>query len=429
MILFMVFGWGKKKNQEQDISIQQEKEIKLSEIKSKVEEIRKLREKTILAEAKSFRKKIVEKLDEVSKIIKELEKDDLNVDDIDKHLEILVVRGKKQVIETIKRENSEKLEDLKSYDDVVSVTTKVTHRLKRIGDALGRHSRVIHIFAHKYAAKLKANLATLNSDRNELQKMIDNYTKLKTDASEINSKTTQYVDSKKKLVTNQDKIERTKHSIEEYSKKIDEATKNISDFKSGEKYLKYLETQKKLDSLDSEKNQIKSKIDNQFTKISRPLSRYEYGSSLEKPQKVLMEKLASNPFDVLSTQNNDDVIKILSAVRKGVEGGSISVRDSEKSIASIDETIEMLEQFIKEKSDFYAKQDTLKKELDSLDVSELKQKEDFLAKTKEDKADAESRVKKLEQEISQIQKNLPHIIMDIEVRLRRVSATKYRVLE
>lgn len=426
----MVFGWGKKKkSQETEISIQQEREIKLSDVKSKINEIQSLREKTILAEAKAFRKKIVDKLDEVSKIIKELEKDSLKVEDIDKHLEILVVRGKKQVIDTIKRENAEKLPDLKSYDDVVSLATIVSKRLKRFGDALGRQSRVIHIFAHKYAAKLKGNLAILNSDRSELQTLIDNYSKLTTSASEINEQIAKYAESKKRLQTNQTKINDAEDSIKEYEKNIAETNKSISDFKSGQKYLNYLETQKKLDSLSSEKNQIKSKIDTQFTKISRPLSRYEYGSSLEKPQKMLMETLASNPFDVLTPANKDDIIKILSAVRKGIEGGSISVKDSEKSIGNIDETIEMLDEFIKEKSEFTNKKINLQKELDTFDIKELKQKEDFLAKTESEKSDAESKIQRVSKEVSDIQKSLPQILTDIEKRLRNISATKYSISE
>lgn len=426
----MVFGWGKKKkSQETEISIQQEREIKLSDVKSKINEIQSLREKTILAEAKAFRKKIVDKLDEVSKIIKELEKDSLKVEDIDKHLEILVVRGKKQVIDTIKRENAEKLPDLKSYDDVVSLATIVSKRLKRFGDALGRQSRVIHIFAHKYAAKLKGNLAILNSDRSELQTLIDNYSKLTTSASEINEQIAKYTESKKRLQTNQTKINDAEDSIKEYEKNIAETNKSISDFKSGQKYLNYLETQKKLDSLSSEKNQIKSKIDTQFTKISRPLSRYEYGSSLEKPQKMLMETLASNPFDVLTPANKDDIIKILSAVRKGIEGGSISVKDSEKSIGNIDETIEMLDEFIKEKSEFTNKKINLQKELDTFDIKELKQKEDFLAKTESEKSDAESKIQRVSKEVSDIQKSLPQILTDIEKRLRNISATKYSISE
>ena len=425
----MVFGWGKKKNQEPDASIQEEKKIKLSEIKSKIDEIQSLRVKTIITEIKSFRKKIEENLDTISKIIKELEQDNLHVDDIDKHLEILVVRGKKQVIDTIKKENSEKLPDIKSYDDVLALTELLTQRLKRIGDVLGRQSRVIHIFAKKYAIKLKDHLAALNSDRSEMQTMIDKQTKLNDEASQIAQKITNYDESKMKLKETEKRITDMKNSIEEFEKKIVETTKSISKLKSGIEYSKYQETQKKLDSLSSKQNQIKSNIDFQFTKISRPLGRYEYGSSLEKPQKVLMEKLVVNPFDVLTTGNKNDIIKILSAVRKGVEGGTISVKDPEKSVASIDETIEMLDGFVKEILEFTDKKNNLQKELELFNIHELKQNEDFLAKTNLDKSDAESKIQSLEHEISEIKKSLPEILMDVEVRLRRVSSIKYHVVE
>ena len=425
----MVFGWGKKKNQEPETSIQEEKKIKLSEIKSKIDEIQSLRAKTIVTEIKSFRKKIEENLDAISNIIKELEQDNLHVDDIDKHLEILVVRGKKQVIDTIKKENSEKLPDIKSYDDVLALTELLTQRLKRIGDVLGRQSRVIHIFAKKYAIKLKDYLAALNSDRNELQTMIDMHTKLIDEVAQIVQQITHYDESKMKLKETEKRVTDMKNSIEEFEKKIDETKKSISKLKSGKEYSKYQETQQKLDSLSSEQNQIKSNIDLQFTKISRPLGRYEYGSSLEKPQKVLMEKLVVNPFDVLTTGNKNDIIKILSAVRKGVEGGTISVKDPEKSTASINETIEMLDGFVKETLEFKEKKNNLQKELELFNIHELKQNEDFLAKTNLDKSDAESKIQSLEYKISDIKTNLPEILTDVEARLRRVSSIKYHVVE
>jgi chromosome segregation ATPase len=425
----MVFGWGKKKNQEAETSNQEEKKIKLSEINSKIDEIQSLRAKTIITEIKSFRKKIDENLDEISKIIKELEQDNLHVDDIDKHLEILVVRGKKQVIDTIKKENSEKLPDIKSYDDVLALTELLTQRLKRIGDVLGRQSRVIHIFAKKYANKLKDYLAVLNSDRSKMQTMIDKHTQLIDDSSQIIQKITSYDQSKKKLIETEKRVTDMQNSIEGFEKKIDEIKKGILKLKSGIEYSKYQETQKKLDSLSSEQNQIKSNIDLQFTKISRPLARYEYGSSLEKPQKILMEKLVVNPFDVLTPGNKNDIIKILSAVRKGVGGGTLSVKDPEKSVASIDETIEMLEGFVKEISEFTEKKNNLQKELELFNIHELKQNENFLAKINIDKSDAELKIQSLEHEISEIKKSLPEILMDVESRLRRVSSTKYHVVE
>jgi len=142
-----------------------------------------------------------------------------------------------------------------------------------------------------------------------------------------------------------------------------------------------------------------------------------------------MEKLINNPFDVLTLANKDDIIKILSSVRKGVESGSLSVKDPQKSLSSIDETIEMLDGFVKEKSGFTEKKDTLEREIDSFNIDELKQKESLLARTNTGKSDAESIIRRVEQEIEEIKKSLPEILMDVEIRLRRISAIKYHVIE
>jgi len=72
----MVIGRGKnKKSFDYETTIREEKEIKLDEINSKVEEMQNLRKKSIVAESKTFREKIEYKLYEISKIIKELERD------------------------------------------------------------------------------------------------------------------------------------------------------------------------------------------------------------------------------------------------------------------------------------------------------------------------------------------------------------------
>jgi len=98
-------------------------------------------------------------------------------------------------------------------------------------------------------------------------------------------------------------------------------------------------------------------------------------------------------------------------------------------LSSIDETIEMLDGFVKEKSGFVEKKATLQREIDSYNIGELKQKENLLTRTNIDKSDAESRIQRVEQEIEEIKKSLPQILMDVEIRLRRISAIKYHVME
>ena len=140
-----------------------------------------------------------------------------------------------------------------------------------------------------------------------------------------------------------------------------------------------------------------------------------------------MEKLIENPFNVLTSQNRDDIIKILSAVRKAVESGSVSVKDTERALNHIDETIEMLDNMISQTTEFSNKKKILEKELGIFDTKQLKHMENNLDKAENNKTDAEEKIKKLESEISNIKKSIPHILMDIETKLRSTSATKYSI--
>ena len=94
----MVFGWGKKKAQQVPEEIPQHKEIQLSEVKKITEDLLDLRKTQTITEIKSIRNQTSPLIKELANIAKTLEKDNLKVEDIDKHLRIIVVRGKKQVI-------------------------------------------------------------------------------------------------------------------------------------------------------------------------------------------------------------------------------------------------------------------------------------------------------------------------------------------
>ena len=425
----MVFGWGKKKTQKQesDIQVGQEKEISFEEIPEVLDEIQSLRTKTIISEAKSFRKNIESHREEILKIAYQLEKDDLKIDDFDKHLQILVVRGKKLVISTIKRETTEKLPEISSYDDISSLLRQLSQLLKRIGDVLGKQSRVIHIFAKKYAGHLKQHLAVLESERKEFQTMVDNYGSLEESISSVFQKIKHYKSSQKSLEDTNQRISNLKNSIEQFQQNIESTKKDIENLKSTEEYSQFIELQKKISSLSSEENHIKSQVDLQFTKISRPLSKYEYVSSLDKPQKKLMESLVENPFRVLISSNKDDVVQILYSVRRGVEAGSVSVKDSDKSVSQIDETIGMLDEFLKKIHEFMEQKNTLENKLKVFDIKTLNEKESFLNKTLQDKNEAESKIKELEQENEELEKSLPSILIDIEHKLQNISNTKYRL--
>ena len=101
----MVFGWGKKKpkNESSVPEIPQKKEVALSAVSQVVIDLENLRKSQTINEIKMLRNDTEPLITDLIKIGNVLEKDDLKIDDIDKHLAIIVVRGKKQVIDVIKK--------------------------------------------------------------------------------------------------------------------------------------------------------------------------------------------------------------------------------------------------------------------------------------------------------------------------------------
>ncbi len=425
----MVFGWGKKKQEENTVEvISQNKEIQLSDVSKILTELNQLRYSQILSEIKQIRKITEPLIDDLIKIGKVLEKDNLKVDDIDKHLAIIVVRGKKQVIDVIKK-GVTTLPEISSLEDMEKLNYSLTQILKKVGDVLGRQTRVIHIFAKKYANQLKDNLEVMNHNHSEIQQLLKNFKSTKSDSIEINDSLNKInllqntkIDKAKKIIDTHDAIK----SLEEKILSIDNSIKEI---KLSDNYKKYLVLKKEFDEYVTQKLKIKNIIDTQFTKISRPLSRYEYASSLDKEQKTILTKLVENPFNILLSENKDHIILILENIRKGITSGSISVKDVDKTLSHITETEEILDNFIKQVSNYFVTSQKMQNELNSLMPDELVSLEHEHDKNISFKDDLQLKSKTLQGDIDDTVTQIPTLISEIEKKLREFSNTKYTILQ
>ena len=423
----MVFGWGKKKEEEKPaVEAPSKKEISLEDIPGIVSDLQSLRKSQTISEIKHLRNSTQPLIDELSQIGNSLEKDNLSVEDIDKHLAIIVVRGKKQVIHVIKKDVIP-LPEVTTIDDIYKVDNSLNQVLKKVGDVLGRQTRVIHIFAKKYAAKLKENLETMNSNHSEIQGIIEQYDSTKNASEKIKDSLNNFKNKKQTRTQTIQRIDELKKEISIVNDEISNLQKSIEETKSSDDYQQYIQLKNSIDSFRATKSKIKNEIDAQFTKISRPLGRYEYASSLDKEQKNILSKLVSEPIDIITPQNKDSIIIILENVRKAINSGSISVKDVEKSLSYITETENSLDSFSSQISEFNQKYDKMKQELDSLKPKKLMSLEDNVTKKLSHLEDQKSKIKSHESEISDIDSKLPVLLSDIEKYLRVFSNTKYSI--
>lgn len=422
----MVFGWGKKKEDSKTSDVSSTKQIQLSEVSGIVRKILELRTSQILSDIKSVRDATQPLIKELTVIGSALEKDNLQVDDIDKHLRIIVVRGKQQVIDMIKKD-AISLPDVKSYADAENINVILNQMLKKIGDVLGRQTRVIHIFAKKYAEKLKEILLQMQSNHSKIQQMLTNFDETQTTSTEILDSLKEIKNIEEELSKKEQRISELQTNIDSLDKKIISSEDSIKKIKSSEEYVKLLELTKILDALTESKNQIKDQITSQFTKISRPLSRYEHISAMEKEQKILLSGLIEDPFEVLMPKNKDSIILILENVRKAISSDSISVKDADKSFSQLTEIEEALDGLIHQVNDYTDKKQKIQNQIKSLEPRELQDLTKNLKNLMTDKEDSELKIKTFQSEINEIHSNSTKLIVDIETKLRKFSNTIYSI--
>ena len=424
----MVFGWGNKKSVEptrvERTSANQN--ISLSDVPQIISDLSKLRESQTLSEIKNLRNDTAPLIDDLMKLGIVLEKDDLKVDNIDKHLAIIVVRGKQQVIDILKKD-VKNLMQVSTMDDAKKLDYFLNQLLKKVGDVLGRQTRVIHIFAKKYANQLTNNLKIMNENSANISKLLKHFASTQSAFDEI----TQMLNKIKSL--NQELDDKAKRNIEilDNLKSFKEKKISLQDFideiHSSENFKKYINLENKLNEFTTQKSRIKSEIDTQFTKISRPLGRYAYGSALDKDQSRILSTLVDDPFDALISANSDTIILILENIRKGISSGSISVKDTEKTLSQLTETEESLDGFIQKISDYTDIFSSMKNDLDILKPENLTSLENEFSKTDNFENDAQLKSKTILSEINEINSNIPELISKIEDKLQLFSNTKYTI--
>ena len=427
----MVFGWGKKKKVEYDEPVENitsiSQTIALDEIPKILDDIVILRKGTLAAEIKSHRNRIDPQREVLLKIANELSEDELDPDKLDPHFQIMVNRGKKEVISSIKNEFANPFPDINSPDDIMRFKKTSTAGIKKVGDMLGKHSRVIHIFAAKYAKKLTEDLKDLTEDLKDVDELIDNFNTTENSVQTINELLSSRNKTLEKISKQNSRMNELKSSINDKKEKTIKFENEINAIKNSSDYKTYLDVKSQLSDCDSEEVKIRHHVNDEFTKISRPLGKFVHISSHDKELKDLTAKLASTPYDILDTDNISGIKKILDSIVIGIDSGSVSVKDISKSKDSVAEIKNLIPSLISIKEKFETKKHELIIKLENFDSKSLQTAENNLKREESDISDDSSKLKVFEDENLDLTHSLPTILHQIERNLKDVTSTSYTI--
>ena len=205
-------------------------------------------------------------------------------------------------------------------------------------------------------------------------------------------------------------------------------TKKNDEFISSSEYDEYISNKSKLDGLDAEEKKIRYRIDDYFVRISRPLNKYVHISSLDKPLKILNEKLLVSLYDNLTETSSSDIITILDSVQAAISSGSISVKDTAKSIEQIKNIKQILPSMIKEKTDFYQNKSIYFENLKKFDIEGFNACKSGIKKAEDEISNIESKQSMLDKQIEENDALILNTFFTLETNLKSASSVSYKII-
>lgn len=384
------------------------------------------RRQQAVSEIRNIRDSVEPMIEELMGMGRDLERDDLNVDSIDKHLGIIVIRGKKQVLDVIRRSVSP-LPAVASIESAAKAESELRQLLKKVGDVLGRQTRVIHLFAKKHANRLKSNLEVMNSRHSEMRDILNQHNRADSESGEL-------VEIADGLARRRDDLRKKSQRVRDLSaelalleSRVSELKSELAAIRSSKEHETYLELLSGIEECDAQMSQIRVEISAQFSKISRPLGRYEYGSSLDKEQQKVLAGLVADPAGTVNPENAETISVIFSNVRRAVATGSISAKDVEKTIALLAETADMVGPLAGRVAECAGRRGDLAGKARSAKPADLDECETKLSKAVSQHGDVGRRMETLRDQIKDDNSSILEMSADLQMRLRQHTGIRYEI--
>lgn len=402
--------------------------IEVSDVPMLLDEVARVRGKALVAGAVSLQDAMIPRLEKLCGILDELEEDDLDTEDADRRLQTIVERGKRQIISIIGQEARATLPDVETPDDAVALAESTARMLKKADDVLHRQSHVIGSSAKKYMGRIKPVLEATRDDYVALRELVVGQAL----TAEKSNRLREEIDRMDRSARSAERLRARAAELDSrlggLRRRGAEIAGRIEALKSSPEHAALGRLHGELEALRGRRDAARRGMSDRFTKISKPLSRYEYVSAMDKEKMALLRAVIDSPFEAVASSGAGAVAEILGAARKAVESGSVTVKDKAKAVNTLDEEAGRLAACEEDAAAMAREEEAIRARIAEADTGRLSSLESDLAGNRAEADDTESKVRQMRAEADEADARGPELLARIEALVSEVTGVRYTVL-
>lgn len=417
-----MFGWGRKKQE----AASEPRVLGLAEVEAEIDRVLAEEAGRLVDRARSLREAVEGHMSEMVRVAAQMESEPLG-GDVDDRVAAVVRRGKKQVLDSIRKQAGHGIPPVSSVDEVRAFDKASSHALAHVGDMLGKQTRVIHVFAKKHAARLKEILESYSEDAKSASELLRRYEASESDHAKASELLRQIRSGQSGA---KEARARAKASSEGAARMDAEAAAReeaAAKFRETDRYRRYAGVLSEMESLEKKRKSTELSVGAVTAPISKAVSKYRYGSSLDKAQLALAGAMLESPLDAFVKENRADIAQILANTKKAVENGHMSVKDPPKTASCLDEAASRLDEMISRVLEYSDEKRRLESELAAADIGQMKRDEAAAERARADAELARGRAAEATAEAEALEARRPELISELSSAASRLCGSACRV--
>ena len=417
-----MFGWGRKRQE----AAPEPRALSVAEAEAEVKRALDGEADVLVDRMRGLRGSVEGHMSEMVRIATQMEAEPLG-DDVDAKVATVVRRGRKKVLESVRKQAGHGVPQVSSVEEARAFDKASAHALSHVGDMLGKQTRVIHVFAKKHAAQLKDILAAYSEDSKSASELLKRYERAESDHARAAGIIGQIRSSEEGAKKARERARSSSDGAAKLDVEAGAREESVSKFKESEKYRRYARVLAELESLEGMRKSAEMSIWSVTAPVSKAVSKYRYGSSLDKAQLALADAMLESPLEAFSEENRSDIAQILANTKKSVENGHMSVKDPAKTASQLDGAAARLDEMIAQAAGYAKERRRLEGELASADIGQMKADAAAASKARADARLARARAAEAEAEAGSLEAKMPELLSELSSAVSRMCGAPFRV--
>jgi hypothetical protein len=344
------FGFFKKKEAEKNESVPvvpnmpQVDTLSIKEVQSLLDNIESTRVQSLAARLTPARDAATRSLASLALIADGMEKEKLKLEELERRYGSNIENTKKMVVSALRREASSELPQVQTLSDAKKFKDRLESMIHRFGEVTGSHSKMLNYFLKKHASNMRNEFGALEELLKDVKAAISAFEQERAPAVRCSNTLNTILQKISSAKADEQAAGAAQERITVLESDLAKLREELAILTGSPEFVQATETAERLDKAEKRQAQFQSQTAEQFSHVSRALSKYSYGVSKETERRLRV--LSEEPWVALGEQDISPYSSLIAEVYKSVVSGQIQLKDSERVLsylASIQSSLPQLQ--------------------------------------------------------------------------------------